>query len=345
MRTPTKELKVGSLVTMQTFMVTDLKELTTKAGKAYANFTAGDKTGSIAAVWWDYGLAELNITNLLKSGGLVELGGEITEYNGKLQFKITGVGFPTSTDTSLFEKKSKYDESEMWTMFESYVENFDSPLVGRLAHKIAHKYAEQFITKPAATGMHHAFKHGLLEHTLEMLQTADKLFELHFYADSLNKDYCMFGIMFHDFMKIFEYGDGPDFKRTRLGIMVPHIPKMAAIIEAEGREIGLSEELVTYLQSIILSHHRMLEWGSPCKPATPEALFVHYVDNLHGDVFGVLQRMEADTSSEETVKHGFGSDAYTIVKKRFSDVIKETEDDDAKLTGGATRSDDSLVGF
>ena len=155
----------------------------------------------------------------------------------------------------------------------------------------------------------------------------------------------MFGLMFHDFMKIFEYGDAPGFKRTTLGIMVPHIPKMAAVIESVAKEQGMNEELMTYLQSIVLSHHRMLEWGSPCKPATPEALFVHYIDNLHGDVFGVLQKMWADTSNDDIVKHGFGDSAYTIVKKRFSEIVKELGNDKVGITGDTSGKNTEMVGF
>ncbi len=34
------------------------------------------------------------------------------------------------------------------------------------------------------------------------------------------------------------------------------------------------------LEHIIVSHQRLPEWGSPKPPMTPEALLVHYADDL-----------------------------------------------------------------
>jgi 3'-5' exoribonuclease len=337
-----KEIKEGDFLLTQTFMITDLKEMTTKAGKPYAIFNVGDKTGTLGAVWWDYAAAPNK--DILKNG-LLDVGGDVSSYNGKMQLTVKGLAPASNADMTLFEKITKYDPNTMWSDFRNYARWFENETMSLMAQKIVNSYPG-FFTKPAATGMHHAFKHGLLEHTLQMLETGEKLFELSFYSEALNKDYCMFGLMFHDFCKIFEYGDGPDFKRTTLGIMVPHIPKMAAIIEKEGCKLGLNQELITYLQAIVLSHHRMLEWGSPCKPSTPEALFVHYVDNLHGDVFGVLQKLESDTGSDETVKHGYGDQAYTIVKKRFDKVLKDGGYSDAAgIYDGPSGEENPLGGF
>lgn len=341
------ELRPGASVYQNTFMVSDFKVMTTKAGKAYASFSVNDQTGTMKAVWWEYGQAPEAFAKQMLDGALLDFSGEVLDYKGTSQFKVLGVSPATVTDMHFFEKRTKYDFDELSQTFKKFLHSFEDQKIQRLAEAIFDDYAEHFCAKPAATGMHHAFKHGLLEHTTEMLQTADTLLSLPFYGKNLNRDYCMFGIMFHDFMKVFEYGDGPGFKRTTLGIMVPHIPKMAGLIEAYGGDHGLTEQMITYLQAIVLSHHKRLEWGSPCKPSTPEALFVHHVDNLHGDVFGVLQRIEADSTSEEFVKHGFGDDMLTIVKKRFDKVLEEENlsYDEIRNLDKTPREESSLGGF
>lgn len=346
-RVSVSELKPGAMIYSNTFLVSDFKVLQTKTGKAYASFSINDCTGKVPSVWWDYGMASSELVKTLVDGALLDLSGEVCDYKGTTQFKVAGVAPATVTEMHLFEKRTKYDFDELSKSFKGFLFGFENASIQRLAEAIFNDYAEAFYAKPAATGMHHAFKNGLLEHTTEMLKTAEALLELPFYSKNLNRDYCMFGIMFHDFMKIFEYGDGPGFKRTTLGIMVPHIPKMAGLIEAYGGDHGLSEQMITYLQAIVLSHHKRLEWGSPCKPSTPEALFVHHIDNLHGDVFGVLQRLEADTTPEETIKHGFGDDALTIVKKRFEAVLKEEEEtyDEIRNLDKTPREESSLGGF
>jgi 3'-5' exoribonuclease len=42
----------------------------------------------------------------------------------------------------------------------------------------------------------------------------------------------------------------------------------------------LDNETLLRLEHIIISHQRLPEWGSPKPPMTPEALIVHYADDL-----------------------------------------------------------------
>ena len=47
---------------------------------------------------------------------------------------------------------------------------------------------------------------------------------------------------------------------------------------AAGREID--PEMLLRLEHVIVSHQRLPEWGAPKPPMTPEALIVHYADDL-----------------------------------------------------------------
>jgi 3'-5' exoribonuclease len=42
----------------------------------------------------------------------------------------------------------------------------------------------------------------------------------------------------------------------------------------------IDRETILRLEHIIVSHQRLPEWGSPKPPMTPEALIVHYADDL-----------------------------------------------------------------
>jgi 3'-5' exoribonuclease len=345
MRTPVKELVEGQQV-QSTYLVQNLKVLQTKTGKPFANFQIADKTGSIPAIWWEYGtLRHTGLT--MVDGAVLTFTGMPSIYNGKLQFKVETVSAPGHVLAKDFERTSEYDPAEMEEQLRKFVRGFENIWFLNIADLLFHEYAEEFMTKPAATGMHHAFKHGLLEHTLQMLQTGEKLLELPFYGERLNRDLCLFGLLFHDFGKIFEYGDGPSFGKTLSGVKVPHIPKMGALIYHYAKLQHVPDPIIDEMMSIVLSHHRFMEWGSPCVPSSPEALFVHYIDNLHGDVYGVLQRIENDQSQDQFVKHGFGAQAYTVPKQRFSDLLKQVEVADGvfKSMARVTREDDSVDGF
>jgi len=349
-RIPIKELKDGQFVDLQTFFVSNFKQDVTKNGSAFARFTLADKTGSLQGVCWDFGKVEQAMVALLTAGELMDLSGMVKSYRDNLQFTVSGLAAPSDADPSHFEKVSEFNPDEMYREFLGFVDSYSNGFFLTLATTICNKYGTLFFSKPAATGMHHAFKHGLLEHTLQMLQTAEKLFELPFYANNLNKDLCMFGIMFHDYGKIFEYGDGPGFKKTISGIKVGHIPKMAAIIYHQGTLLGIPDIILDEMMSIVLTHHGRVAWGSPMMPSSPEAQFVHYIDNLHGTVFGSIQRIEGDAGSGETVRHGLGEDTYTLPKLRFNDILKGLSDgnenkNDAQNTHGTAGAEAEVDGF
>ena len=52
------------------------------------------------------------------------------------------------------------------------------------------------------------------------------------------------------------------------------------------------KELEMKLMHMIVSHHGLLENGSPVRPMTVEALLLHYIDNLDAQIRGVNQVLE-----------------------------------------------------
>ncbi len=343
---PVKDLKLGQSVS-ETFLITDLKQGVTKKGGAYVSCKLRDKTGEVPATLWDYGTSSAH--DLIKDGGLIHVGGLVGEYKGTLQINIQTVGAPQTTDMRLFEKRTSYDVSELQQSLRCMVALIESDPIRDIAERFINgPLFENFSEAPAATDMHHAFLGGLIEHTVEMMETARKLFELPFYKDKLNKDLVMFGLLFHDFGKIFEYRNDSGFKKKVGGVLVGHIPKMAALIYHTCQQLQIPEILTDSLMHVVLAHHRFLKWGSPNAPAYPEALFIHYVDNLHGDVMGVIQKIEGDNSESETVKFGFGDESYTIIKRRFGDILKEAEEEyhdrRPNSTGAVHGSEDKPAG-
>jgi 3'-5' exoribonuclease len=260
-----------------------------------------------------------------KIGDIVQARVAVEEYKGKLQGKLEET-MPTDLVIHApdFYKASEYDPKQMWIDFKTFMD-FKAPYFKCVADELFDEESIQlFCEAPAATGMHHAFKHGLLEHTLQMLQCSKALLSLPFFKE-LNRDLCMFGIMFHDFGKIYEYSTEPGFKRKVQGILVPHIPMVAARILEAANRYTVPEIVRDHMMHVVLAHHRLLEWGSPVTFACPEAAFIHHVDNLHGDTFGMLQkRAEA---KDETIRHGYGDQAVTILRESLDESL-------AKLTRG-----------
>lgn len=332
-----KDLKVGMSIA-DTFLVSDVRHATTQKGSPYISCKFNDRTGSISAMIWDFGTTPSH--SLVKDGALVHVGGAVTDYKGNLQLSVQSLGAPQTTDMRLFEKRTEYDIADLQRTVRFMTALIESEPIRDVAWTFINgPLFEEFSKAPAATGMHHAFIGGLLEHTAEMLETARALFELPCYRNKLNKDLVYFGILFHDFGKIFEYRTDAGFKKKIGGVLVGHIPKMGALIYKVCHDLGVPEMLTDSLMHVVLAHHKFVKWGSPNAPAFPEALFVHHVDNLHGDVMGVLQKIETDLTENETVKHGFGDESCTIIKKRFSVILEEAEEEYALRRESATICD------
>jgi 3'-5' exoribonuclease len=153
-------------------------------------------------------------------------------------------------------------------------------------------FREFFTAAPAAKGVHHPWIGGLLEHVLGLCELADATYENHYkyYLPHLRMDLVKFGLMFHDWGKIFEYDySTPDIKYTMHGALMHHMGIVCDAITrahvkyesmAAPEEFFRSKAIHRELLHIVYSHHGKAEWGSIMTPATPEALFVHLLDYM-----------------------------------------------------------------
>lgn len=100
---------------------------------------------------------------------------------------------------------------------------------------------------------------------------------------AMNRDLVLAGVLLHDVGKTAELSYARSFGYTDAGNLIGHISMEAQWIQRAAEGIpGFPEELRLQLLHIVLSHHGRLEFGSPVLPKTPEALLVHYLDDLDG---------------------------------------------------------------
>jgi 3'-5' exoribonuclease len=151
---------------------------------------------------------------------------------------------------------------------------------------IHEQYREELLLMPAAKRNHHAFVSGYLEHVLNVTRTccqlADKYAELYDDLDPpLATDVIVAGAVLHDIGKLRELEAGPaGAEYTPAGSLIGHVLQGRDIVReaAAGREVD--PETLLRLEHVIVAHQRLPEWGAPKPPMTPEALIVHYADDL-----------------------------------------------------------------
>jgi 3'-5' exoribonuclease len=150
---------------------------------------------------------------------------------------------------------------------------------------------------PAGKRFHHAYRHGLLEHSLTVAQSVSAISAM---FPGIDRDVAVAGALLHDIGKLdaYEFEAGTismsDQGRLHGEISLGYYRVRRAIERVD----GFPSELAQALLHIILSHHGSLDHGSPVVPCTREATLVHMIDNLGGRL-GSFDRLERQLRAGE----------------------------------------------
>ncbi|MDE3130869.1 MAG: HD domain-containing protein, partial [Acidobacteriota bacterium] len=168
-----------------------------------------------------------------------------------------------------------------------------SPHLGALLERLLGPGAAtwtRFREAPAAKRYHHAYRHGLLDHSVTVAQAVSALSAI---FGGVNRDLAVTGALLHDVGKLDAYQRvGEEIEMSDAGRLHGEIALGYARVRDDIAQVaGFPPELAEALLHIILSHHGALEHGSPVVPCTREATLVHMADNL-GSKLGSFDRVE-----------------------------------------------------
>jgi 3'-5' exoribonuclease len=86
--------------------------------------------------------------------------------------------------------------------------------------KVIDELKEDFFDKAAGISMHHAYKNGLLEHTVHTSRAGIKLLSLYSFVDH---DLAIAGLLLHDVGTVLEYTSDVVAQRTKIGVLQDHL--------------------------------------------------------------------------------------------------------------------------
>ena len=168
-----------------------------------------------------------------------------------------------------------------------------------------------FRTIPAAISMHHAYRSGLLEHTVRMCRNCLALLPLY---PEVDPDLALSGVILHDLGKALEYTGDLATSKTRLGHLHGHVVLGYRMVRRAALQAGLKDSILERLEHVILSHQGELEWGAATKAATPEAVFVSMIDNLDAKMGMVQYALRSTPDNQEFSDFVAGLGAPVLVK-------------------------------
>lgn len=250
-----------------------------KSGDHFLSLRLADRTGSLDAKMWDN---VPTFADKFEAHDLVNVRGKVQVYNGSLQIIVHRVESIPERQASLadFVPHTERDIETMYAEVLAIIDGFKNQHLKRLMGSIFKnpKFAAAYKRAPAASSMHHARIGGLLEHVSSVVRLA-VIVSSHY--DDIDHDLLVSGVLLHDLGKIRELTAGPSFEYTDEGRLLGHLAIGSAWVGRRCDEInGFPPRLKALLLHMILSHHGKLEFGSPQVPQFPEALALHFIDDL-----------------------------------------------------------------
>jgi 3'-5' exoribonuclease len=264
-------------------------------GRDFIDLELADATGSMAAkIWGDSPALESEF----EAYQFVAFKGTVKRYRDQLQLTVQKCRVASEQD-----RERGFDEAnlipttskgipELWSRLEElYDQEISNPILHRLARNALAQYGSALREHPAAKSIHHAYRGGLLEHTVSMAELA-RFLGRHY--TELDTDVLLLGVLFHDLGKLQEIGSMPVNEYTPEGRMIGHIILGRDLLREQCEAIeGFPEELQLHLEHLVLSHQGLLEFGSPVEPMTAEAIALHMIDNLDSKLAQLGQARES----------------------------------------------------
>jgi 3'-5' exoribonuclease len=272
-------------------VIRKLQAKTASNGNSYLSVDLGDRSGVFSCTV--FGDSPVNETlRAAGEGGVVRVEGRVEFYQGRFSPRLAravvmdeaALAAPGVLE-SLVETAPE-DPEAMWRELNDCVDAIRHDELRLTVRSAFEEVGGVFRWVPAAVSMHHAYRHGLLEHTLHMARAARALLPLYPQVDA---DLALAGILLHDTGKCIEYEGTLATRRSRKGLLQGHVVLGYQLTRKHGIKARLDAERLERLEHIILSHQGEPEWGAAVYAATPEAVFVSMVDNLDARL-GMVQR-------------------------------------------------------
>ncbi len=298
-------------------LVKRLAERPTKTGNPFLAIELGDKTGSFTVNCFSDNPA-FEFFKALTEGAIVRIEAKVDYYQNRLSPKlqraeeITADQIAGSALMANLVETAPEDAEALWTELQGHIAAIVHPELRATVQAVFDEIGEHFRIAPAAVAMHHAYRHGLLEHTCHMARAGRALFPLYPEVDA---DLALAGILVHDTGKVIEYQGDLVTSRSRRGILQGHVVLGYQLVRKAGLKAKLNPDLLERLEHIVLSHQGELQWGAAVIAATPEAVLVAKIDDLDAKM-GMVQKLlrQAGESDEFSDKH-LGLNAQLLLKK------------------------------
>ena len=284
-------------VLTSSFVVVSKQVKPKKTGEPYLALTLGDRTGQVEAKMWDNVEDALDV---FEQDDFIKIKGLLNKYKNRFQItihKLRRLG-DSEVDFADYLPKTTKDIGELWQTVKDFVDGFQDPSLKALVEAFMSDpdIAEAYRTAPAAKTLHHAYIGGLLDHVVSLFRSCDLICRNY---PQINRDLLLTGAFLHDIGKIHELAYNRSFSYTTRGQLLGHMVIELEMVHAKVAQVpNFPSELKTLVEHLIISHHGQYEFGSPKLPMFPEALVLHYLDDLDSKMESMRAHFAREVCSE-----------------------------------------------
>ena len=289
LRTAGKEDWVSAVVPV---LVEGVVEKASRDGKPYLEVQLCDARDRFALrVWSDNG--QYAAAQSLANGACLRLEGEF-HLHPAFGLEARRWSFSALTGEAKDEflagpAELRARQEEDYGFIAAEVAGLKDPRLHALGSLFLEKFGPRLRRTAAARFFHHARRGGLVEHVAQMMRYAAGVCGAN---PALHRDLLVSGVLFHDVGKMWENSvDEGSFSMPfdERGELLGHITIGIELINSLWKTLPLddwkdavpeSEDVRLHLLHLVAAHHGELQFGSPVQPKTPEAIALHYIDNL-----------------------------------------------------------------
>lgn len=286
-----------------------------KNGDRYLSLVLSDRTGRLDCKMWD-GVED--VVDTFDRDDFVKIAGSVQLYRERPQITIQRLRRVDEDELDIgdYLPHTKRDIGEMFASLGQAVAEMENPHLKRLLEAFLddEDIASRFKRAPAGKSLHHAFVGGLLEHVCSLLSLAQRAAANY---DFIDRDLLLTGVLLHDLGKIDELSYRRAFGYSDEGQLLGHITIVLRMIDRKCEALGdFPPKWKLLVEHLILSHHGKYEFGSPKLPMFPEALMLHYLDDLDSKL-EAMRAAVAEKSGDTWTAYNPSLERMVLDKRAF----------------------------
>jgi len=282
-----------------------------RSGNLYLQVELSDRSGTVTARVWNAGE---KLYKSFENGDYLKVTGTAQLFQGAMQMIATKLNKvdPAEVDEEEFVQLPPVEVDKLAARAAEMLRGMNDPHLQTLAEcfLMDEDFMARLSRAPAGVKNHHAYLGGLLEHVVNVMESAVRISPGY---PQVDRDLLLCGAFIHDIGKLRELSYDREFEYTDEGQLLGHLVIATGMLDAKVAEAEklsgepIPEETLLRLKHMLVSHHGAYEHGSPKLPMTIEATMLYFLDNLDAKVNSFDQLIKDDPNVDSAWTHYYPS--------------------------------------